>query len=300
MQIQNSMVNHPLSWRNAPTSRQPSSKINAIPPRPASSTTGTAQFNKTLEAEKIDPVFSKNNITVKSSAFNPPLISSKGLNPLARAIKIFFKSFTGMFKVNNPETDRSELVDKIQQRSFAGLWLVSMVVSTLALLAADAFFILLMTNISAGHLGLILLTVQFVIMTNCVLLFIINVAFVTPITQILSSFVAAIVDTHEKLAAEKMTDTERFIKKYRRMEKLFELRLEQERNFKGCGGHLNFIKNELKFWADLHKVRIANEPDHSEKQIRESTNEIFDWLQKAEKQMKTLCNTENSQNWIKV
>ncbi len=271
--------------------------------------------------DKMESPFKADDITIDDPEFKRP---PGKIKKLALAIKIFSKSFKTIYQVNNPETDRSSLVETIRSKAYT---LSSIVLNTLNIVLASsvtpALFVgALILCASVPEAGIALVLAVPVGIFIAIGVFAIGYMLSNKISNFITSAVSASVDTREKLT--EITDLtlpkERFLKKYQRMEeslfalrtKLYAAELARINDYIKLyekDGRTEKLKLEIEKREKLNTARVeAGIPDPVEAKWHESLQRSFlreeygcdivklkdairkteDWLNRAAKQKELL------------
>ncbi|MBO9494224.1 hypothetical protein J7438_09000 [Thalassotalea sp. G20_0] len=218
----------------------------------------TTSSPKKTAIDQVHSPFKADDITVDDPEFKRP---PGKIKKLALAIKIFSKSFKTIYQVNNPETDRSSLVEAIRSKAYT---VSSVLLHTLNLVLASAVT-------PALFVGALILCASFPKAVAAVALavpigllitvgvFAIGYMLTHSISNFITSAVSASVDTREKLAeiTAFTSPEERFLSKYQRMEEsLRELRTQL------YAAESAKINDYIKFYkenGETENLRLKNE-----------------------------------------
>ena len=284
----------------------------------------TTSSPKHTAIDQMHSPFKADDITVDDPEFKRP---PGKIKKLALAIKIFSKSFKTIYQVNNPETDRSSLVEAIRSKVYT---VSSLLFTALNIVLAPGvttglfigIFILLSTV--TGGVGDLVVIALLLLMFG-IAIYGIGCFLVEEISNFFTSAVSAMADTREKLT-EITTVTspeERFLKKYQRMEKsLFTLRAKL---YAAESEEINGTIKLCKKYHDTEELRLAKEkrdkletyrikagiPDPGTKlflslqyyclrkdyrcdrdKLKEAIQKTEDWLNRAAKQKERLSNEQ--------
>ena len=263
------------------------------------------------------PAFSQYDITVNDPEFQTPDFKPK---TLATIIKTYCKSFRSMFSINSPLIDRSDRVEKLRHRLFGVLQVVLASAVATGLLVAGfmgsaLYFHLLFPAVEAlsePALWIIFTVFACPLVVTLVFLILITNGLVIGVTYPITAAVAACVDTYERLSQNNETPEEKFINKYRRMEKqlaylkeLYHYILHEKScpggNCPGSGDSDNRadlstfeqIEKALR-QADLWSERAMLSMFYAKKDVQKELDEciltIEQWLENAKKQKDIICN----------
>ncbi|MGI2027855.1 hypothetical protein [Endozoicomonas acroporae] len=269
--------------------------------------------------------FKADDITIDDPEFKRP---PGKIKKLVLAIKIFSKSFKTIYQVNNPETDRSSLVESIRSKAYT---VSSILLNTLNLVLASAVTPALFVGalILCASVPKAAVAVALAVPVGLLIsigFFAIGYLLTHSISNFITSAVSASVDTREKLTeiTAFTLPKERFLKKYQRMEEsLFALRTklyaaESARindyiKFYEEDGGTEELKLEIEKRKKLDTARIeAGIPDPDQAKWYESLQHYFlkeeygcdieklkdaihkteDWLNRAAKQKAILTNEQ--------
>ncbi len=273
--------------------------------------------------DKMESPFKADDITIDDPEFRQP---PGKIKKLALAIKLFSKSFKTIYQVNNPETDRSSLVETIRSKAYT---VSSIVLNTLNIVLASAvtpalFVGALILCASVPQAGVALVLSVPIGIFIAIGVFAIGYMLSHSISNFITSAVSASVDTREKLTeiTAFTLPEERFLKKYQRMEEsIFALRTklyaaESARTndyikLYEKDGRTEKLKLEIEKRDELENARIeAGIPDPDQAKWYESLQRSFlreeygcdieklkdaigkteDWLNRAARQKERLSN----------
>ncbi|WP_257264995.1 hypothetical protein [Endozoicomonas sp. ONNA2] len=168
----------------------------------------------------------EDGIIIESPEFKQP---PGKIKKLALAIKIFSKSFETIYKVNNPETDRSSLVETIRGRVFTVTSILLKALNAVQTSAITSGLFIGAFALFASQPGAVffLVVAGLIIAAHALLFYAMGYVFADCATHCITAAVSASVDTRQKLAeiTASTSPEERFLTKYQRMEEsLFALR----------------------------------------------------------------------------
>ena len=198
--------------------------------------------------------FEEGDITIDDAEFRKSVISFR---------QQLSKSYVGLNSLNNPELDRSELAEWVKYFANGGFLLSSIVVAGVLLLCA--------VFTSLNYLGLICTPPDseslyaFAIFFICgTLLTAELVPLMARLSYCLANNVAAIVDAYEKkvASASDKSPTERFLKKYDRMESLLDClnELHFSTHVTGERRRLASVRNLPKSVGNVRDSRVDGKP----------------------------------------
>ncbi|WP_257266845.1 hypothetical protein [Endozoicomonas sp. ONNA2] len=284
----------------------------------------TTSSQESTALDNMESPCGADEITINDPEFNQP---PGKIKKLALAIKIFSKSFKTIYQVNHPETDRSQMVERIRSKVYTVACLLSNPLNYLQASALSAAvciggFILLST-VSEGALAVVLAAPVITIIGFAIGLgaYFLGSFLFHKASDFITSAVSAIVDTREK-STETTTLTlpkDRFLNKYQRMEEsLLSLRTKlfaaecadinyRIRFFKKYGSK-DKLEAETQKLVDLDEARRkAGIPDPCTKlleslqylclrdeygcnteKLKEAIHKTEDWLNRAAKQKELL------------
>ncbi|WP_422447582.1 MULTISPECIES: hypothetical protein [unclassified Endozoicomonas] len=258
----------------------------------------------------------KADITINDPEFRQP---PGKIKKLALAIKIFSKSFKTMSDFNNPETDRSARVETIRSRVFTVSTKLLDILTGAIILKGFIDYLGSHESLrsSVNFLGLIIID----LIATIVIFGAFGIGWLLSqgISRLLTSTVAASVDTREKLA--EMTaftsPEERFLKKYQRMEeslcvlqtKLIDAKL--ARTLRNCDRGNAEIKAEERARKEIAKLNPgakketwfeSKQREHLRdwyefyafkiEELEQEISKTKDWLGRAAKQKALLANEQ--------
>ncbi|MGI2027854.1 hypothetical protein [Endozoicomonas acroporae] len=297
-----------ISPINHPEPREPENLRLLMEPLPGQ----TTAFHQ-MQPHKAD------EITIDNPEFKRP---PGKIKKLTLAIKIFSKSFKTMSCFNNPETDRSARVETIRNRVFTGTAAVLDILTGAIIL--KGFIRLMGACRNSGESDTILLDIFVAAIAITVMFGAFGIGWLLSqgISRLVTSTVAASVDTREKLA--EMTaftsPKERFLKKYQRTEesltvlktKLIDAELsstlrhsetsEEEREAREQAKldtkALNPGTAEDKWYDSLQRYYLREWYEfyqYSSEELKDEIGKTEDWLNRAAKQKERLCNEQELQ-----
>ena len=253
--------------------------------------------------------FQQNDITV-----NDPEFSSSSVRPktLATIFNTFCNSFRERYSLNTPRIDRSDQVEKVRHRLFAVLTGVLVTVTTLTVVLVGLKISVILWSLEpvlnwADHVCCALM-IQFLSICIAVMLIQLCVCLMAGLAFLITAVVTAGMETYEKLSQNNETAQDKFMNKYRRMEKqLTHLKELYHREFHknscpdgGCPGSVNVdsqaddsisekIKKALRrvdLWSD--KIMLSFAYDSNMKDIRQALEMAIsvteEWLDNAKRQ----------------
>ena len=297
-----------ISPINHPEPREPENLRLLMEPLPG----------QTTAFHQMQPLIA-DEITIDNQEFKRP---PGKIKKLALAIKIFSKSFKTMSCFNNPETDRSARVEKIRNRVFTGTAAALDILTGAIIL--KGFIDLMGSCRQRGESDTILLDFLLLAIAITVMFGTFGIGWLLSqgISRLVTSTVAASVDTREKLA--KMTGftspEERFLNKYQRtQESLTVLKTklidaELSRTLGHCQSSeaerkareqakldtqaLNPGTAKDKWYDSLQRYYLrewAEFYQFSSAELKEEIRKTEDWLNRAAKQKERLCNEQELQ-----
>ena len=264
------------------------------------------------------PAFGQYDITVNDPEFQTPDFKPR---TLATIIKTYCKSFRSMFSINSPLIDRSDRVEKLRHRLFGVLQvvLVSAVATGLLVggfMGSALYFHLLFPAVEAlcepSLWALFTMSGCALVVTLAFLISITN-GLVIGVTYPITAAVAACVDTYERLSQNNETPEEKFINKYRRMEKqlaylkeLYHYILHEKScpggNCPGSGdsdnradlstsGQIEKALRQADLWSERTMLSMFYVKEKVRKELDECILTIEQWLENAKKQRDIICNS---------
>ncbi|USE37807.1 hypothetical protein [Endozoicomonas sp. SCSIO W0465] len=272
---------------------------------------------------KMESSFTAEDITIKDPEFSRlPFKKSK----LALAIKLFCISFKDMIRINNPETDRSSVVESIRSKvltvtssvTLALFSILSCATSTAIGVGITIGILTLCTTPGDAAIGFIFAI--FASISIAIGLFLLGLALASLVDRLITATVAASADTCEKLTELTASPEEKFLKKYQRMEDT--LRESRIKLYAAESKMINDMTKLYEKYGETEKLKLVNErcakldaykveagiPDLDNdkwfdnyqrrclrdsyegdiKELREAIRKTKDWLNRAAKQKELL------------
>ena len=259
--------------------------------------------------------FHQNDITVNDPEFSSPDVRPK---TLATIINTFCNSFRNRYSLNTPRVDRSDQVEKVRHRLFSVLTVVLVTVSTLPIVLVGLKLSVLLWTVTpalslADH---VCCSILIEVLGVCAAGIFIDICayLMARLAFFITAVVAAGMETYEKLSQNHESPRDKFMNKYRRMEKqLTHLKELYHREFHknscpagGCPGSVNVdsqaddrisekIKKALRrvdLWSDTVMLNFAY--DANKRDIRQALKMAIsvteEWLDNAKRQKDLLCN----------
>ena len=235
----------------------------------------TTSSQEQTALDNMESPFKTDDITIKDPEFNQP---PGKIKKLALAIKIFSKSFKTIYQVNHPETDRSQLVERIRSKVYTVTSVLLNVLNFLQFNAVGAglcvggLFLLSTVSMGAASAALCIPAIVFGSLFIGVAAACLGNFLVVKASDFITSAVSAMVDTRQKLteATTLTLPKDRFLNKYQRMEEsLFTLRT------KFYAAKYAKINDDIKFFKafdETEKLKIAEQKHKDLEEARKNDN----------------------------